>query len=67
MSETSPVYDAGEPTITMMPSDLAMIALDVESAWAAVTDDTGAWGEMTVAFRDGRAVTLKVVRTYKLD
>jgi hypothetical protein len=68
MSETSPVYDAGEscaPAPTA--SDLAVIALDVESAWAGLTGDTGAWGELTVTFRKGRAVALRVVRTYKLD
>jgi len=68
MSETSPVYDAGEscaPAPTA--SDLAVIALDVESAWAGLTGDTGAWGELTVTFRDGRATLLRVTRTYRLD
>lgn len=68
MNEVSPSYDAGQvQTPAPTASDLAVIALDVESAWAGLTGDTGAWGELTVAFRDGRAVTLRVVRTYKLD
>jgi hypothetical protein len=68
MSETSPGYDAGEscaPAPTA--SDLAVIALDVESAWAGLTGDTGAWGELTAVFRDGRATLLRVTRTYRLD
>jgi hypothetical protein len=68
MSETSPVYDAGEscaPAPTA--SDLAVIALDVESAWAGLTGDTGAWGELAVTFRNGRATVVTVSQTYRFD